>query len=242
MAWYDDIVDTTKGNAQALAKVLMNPVETLKANSPLYKNRDAIVKALRGDTAPLMAKLNEKTPANPNEALDAAMMLGTIKGVGKTPFELAHITAQQNASLPIEQGGLGLHPENTAMERAAALGFDVENPAYHGTRRQFNEFELSQPINAPGNEPGVYFAKDKSHAEDFAMNGDYLDEKSRIIKAILKDAKEKKSYAGTEYIVNNPANIRDVNAAFDPFRRNESDILAGVGAGLPFIDYKDKKK
>jgi len=37
-----------------------------------------------------------------------------------------------------------------------------------------------------------------------------------------------------------PSMIRSTNAAFDPFRRNEADILAGVGA-LPFVDYTKKK-
>jgi hypothetical protein len=41
-------------------------------------------------------------------------------------------TAQKNAALPIEQGGLGLPPTNTAADRAAALGF---RDYYHGTER-----------------------------------------------------------------------------------------------------------
>jgi hypothetical protein len=50
---------------------------------------------------------------------------------------------------------------------------------------------------------------------------------------------------GVSYAVTDPSAIRSPFAAFDPFRRNESDILAGVGAGvsLPFLDSsKDKKK
>lgn len=34
----------------------------------------------------------------------------------------------------VEKGGLGfLTPDNTAMDRARAMGFDVDNPVYHGT-------------------------------------------------------------------------------------------------------------
>lgn len=43
----------------------------------------------------------------------------------------------------------------------------------------------------------------------------------------------------------NPSDIRSTNAAFDPFRRNEADILAGVGVGIPtagLLDEKKKKK
>ena len=47
------------------------------------------------------------------------------------PQEEAMRLAQQRAALPKEQGGLGLLANNTADERAAAMGFDT--PAYHGT-------------------------------------------------------------------------------------------------------------
>lgn len=41
-------------------------------------------------------------------------------------------TAQRNAALPVEQGGLGLPPTNTAADRANALGY---TDYYHGTER-----------------------------------------------------------------------------------------------------------
>jgi hypothetical protein len=41
-----------------------------------------------------------------------------------TEFEQRHLVAQKNAALPVEQGGLGLGPQNTAQERAAAMGFE----------------------------------------------------------------------------------------------------------------------
>jgi hypothetical protein len=51
--------------------------------------------------------------------------------VSKTAQEEAFEIAQRNAALPIEQGGLGLPKDNTPMDRARAMGFDIE--AYHGT-------------------------------------------------------------------------------------------------------------
>lgn len=41
-----------------------------------------------------------------------------------TEFEQAHLTAQRNAALPVEKGGLGLPADNTAMDRASASRFD----------------------------------------------------------------------------------------------------------------------
>ena len=65
----------------------------------------------------------------------------------KTEFELAHEVAQRNAALPVEQGGLGLPPNNTAMDRAQAMGFDT--PAYHGTGLQANADDPSGALLAP---------------------------------------------------------------------------------------------
>lgn len=82
------ILDTTKGNLQALANALMHPVDTatnqLKQGA-LYKNKDALAALLlHGDTAPIMAKLNEKSPANPMEAVNAGLSIMPM-GVLKIP-------------------------------------------------------------------------------------------------------------------------------------------------------------
>jgi hypothetical protein len=58
------------------------------------------------------------------------------------PQDEALALAQQRAALPVEQGGLGLSPANTAMERAAAMGFDT--PAYHGTNKAFDTFKVGK--------------------------------------------------------------------------------------------------
>jgi hypothetical protein len=49
------------------------------------------------------------------------------------PQQEAMLLAQQRAALPVEQGGLGLASNNTAMDRAKAMGFDVD--AYHGSKK-----------------------------------------------------------------------------------------------------------
>jgi hypothetical protein len=50
---------------------------------------------------------------------------------------------------------------------------------------------------------------------------------------------------GVSYAVTDPSAIRSPFAAFDPFRRNEADILAGVGVGVPvasgLLDIENKK-
>lgn len=51
----------------------------------------------------------------------------------ETYYTNAHLLAQKNAAMPVEKGGLGLHPENTAMDRAKAMGFNTEKTWYHST-------------------------------------------------------------------------------------------------------------
>jgi len=55
------------------------------------------------------------------------------------PAEERMAIAQRNAALPVEQGGLGLPANNTAMDRAAATELDVETNYIHSTNKPFNQ-------------------------------------------------------------------------------------------------------
>lgn len=69
-----------------------------------------------------------------------------------TQYELAHKLAQERAALPVEQGGLGLPPDNTAMDRAKALGYE-EGWAHGSPDPTITELRSSR-IGAQG--PGAY--------------------------------------------------------------------------------------
>jgi hypothetical protein len=125
------------------------------------------------------------------------------------------------------------------MQRAREMGFDTDTVYYHGTRRQFDEFEPSQPRGAIGNKRGVYFTKDKRTAEEYAMDVDgATDEKSRVIEAYLRNPeKVGNNYSGDELLVQDPANIRSINAAFDPRYLNSSNLMGdGPSAAEPELD------
>ena len=105
---------------------------------------------IANDVNLLMQKLGKNVPSNADfrnpqamsqwaqaAALNAPMM-GIIGKLPPTKFSRAHDLAQKNAALPIEKGGLGLPPNNTAMDRAKAMGFDTN--AYHGTDKTFDKF------------------------------------------------------------------------------------------------------
>lgn len=60
-------------------------------------------------------------------------MAGLIGGKSFVyPQDKALATAQRNAAKPVSEGGLGLRPDNTAAERAKAMGFE---DAFHGSKR-----------------------------------------------------------------------------------------------------------
>ena len=105
-------------------------------------------------------------------ALNAPMM-GIVKSVNlpETEFSKAHKLAQKHAALPVEKGGLGLPPNNTAMDRAKAMGFDVNNPVYHGTNADIHEFDLGLSGTASGVEQygsGIYTTTSPSLASGYA--------------------------------------------------------------------------
>lgn len=238
------------------------------------------------------------TIAKPVEANSLGMFVGNIKGVGgklpKTEFELAHELAQQRAALPVSEGGLGLPANNTAMDRARAMGVDLDNPLYYGSQNNILNFDPSKigsrfdysfghHTTSSPNEASVYADSLTNAAENFnpkaklsipvaeganvmklygrtenplkiktdypaaSMEADI--QRSEIIDklwnarqankpydAVIIDAKNNKNFIALK-----PELLRSSNAAFDPFRRNEAGILAGVGA-LPFIDYNKKDK
>lgn len=82
-----------------------------------------------------------------------------------TKFQLAHAEAQRNAALPVEQGGLGLGPQNTAMERAKAMGF--EGGWAHGTGAGDIAELRPGAIGAEG--PGIYATKHLPEASTYAQ-------------------------------------------------------------------------
>lgn len=68
----------------------------------------------------------------------APNVMGSIAKV-VTPAAKRFLIAQRNAALPISEGGLGLAANNTAAQRAKALGFTDE--VYHGTNADIRNFD-----------------------------------------------------------------------------------------------------
>ena len=90
----------------------------------------------------------------------APAMRGQMGGVYMGgPRQEALETAQRNAAKPVSEGGLGLPPNNTPMDRARAMGF--EDDAVHFSRHGIDATELDSgkfaiaPFDAVGTHVGT---------------------------------------------------------------------------------------
>jgi len=189
----------------------------------------------------------------------------------KTEFEILHDTAQRNAALPVEQGGLGLPANNTYIDRANAM---YPTDAYHFTNARFSEFD-PKSIGSATDEgwlgSGFYTTTDKklgdnwnkqvsmpmrvadqnnlevpytNFGQDKRSNvSDALGEMGNMTPIEVNDALNSlgktgitmdyspSGYLHKEIMSVAPNQLRSRFAAFDPMRRHEADILAGVGVG-----------
>lgn len=335
----------------------------LEGGAPI---RRGLAGLLEGDVDPLKQAVGygqpfpQLTPEQMRQqAFDVAMdvnnpmqniggLIGSMTKAGKTAktqYEIAQDVAQKNAALPISEGGLGLLANNTAMDRAKAMGFDVNNPVYHGTNKEFiafdvdagrgkgygtganitdnpyvantyttginngnvmplfvkenpaivvdasgknwNRLEKSTKVKAPkitvedkdaellrqlgvlGEEsktvtkkpfnktlkemfPNEFFYDDYFSTDDlarFARNEGYGSIKFNDIVDIGASGAmltEKSGLPSNNQVIFNPSFLRSKFAAFDPFRRNEPDLLAGVGgaslAGLLGLSLLDQQQ
>jgi len=151
-----------------------------------------------------------------------------------TEFEQAHLTAQRNAALPVNQGGLGLAADNTAMDRARAMGFDAE--AYHGTNTGFDGFNASGwSSTSPSYADNIASRKSAIYGGNEVnmpllvnnTNAMYVNSQ-RAPSSIIEEAANSgySGVVGDGFYINSPKNIRSRFAAFDPFNRDSSNLLA----------------
>ncbi len=214
-----------------------------------------------------------------------------------TEFEQAHLTAQRNAALPVSQGGLGLRPDNTAMDRARAMGFDVE--AYHTSRHgvDVDSLDSGKYAIAPFDAIGTHFGTKEAALDRFnrtvgtteqlkgstypvllkgtnpllSKNGQVFNEEPLLMSlsekadygnlsksnalqreqifsqnSIIPYINDVEMPGSTSYIAP-PSSIRSRFAAFDPFNRDSSNLLAQTAKLAPTTAlgaymYNEKRK
>jgi hypothetical protein len=245
------------------------------------------------------------------ESIKNAKKFGYLSGSPKNPIaprQEALDTAQRNAALPVEKGGLGLPKNNTPEMRSEAMGY--KTPAYHGTTvwevedgRKLGDIEAFNRLASTeivGRKPSIdqmgIWASDRPDAsgagmysgsqgaiyplmlrmenpkatsfEQMARTASNLSTnkalsagevprvsdvepyrqrlKEQGYDSLMLKAKEGSPYTEfvdqTGYILLEPSQVRSRFAAFDPKRRNEADILAGVLPLGLLADEEQRKK
>ena len=147
-------VDYVKGRATSLLTDPIGDIQrTLQGTVERAKARDLLTQQAYGDPSnPLRVTDQAAADQLTNEYLD---MASTIMPMGMVaPQAKALKLAQERAALPIEQGGLGLPPNNTSMDRAKAMGF---KDAFHETESaklerlsESDAFNVSNPQGGAG--------------------------------------------------------------------------------------------
>ena len=106
--------------------------------------------------------------------------------------EILHATAQQRAALPVNQRGLDLPADNTAMDRARAMGYNIDDSYYHGGN-VIDAHKSSIETNSPFD--GFFLSRDKEAAASHGKNmNEFLVRDSRKIKDFTESNASYKSY------------------------------------------------
>lgn len=95
---------------------------TGEAQARLTQDRQNLTMQQRAEQYPLEGDKVADIPFN--QLINRYGGSGDQRSLPETEFSQAHKIAQEHAALPVEQGGLGLPLDNTAMDRALALGFE----------------------------------------------------------------------------------------------------------------------
>jgi hypothetical protein len=189
MAWYDDIANTTKGNAQGLVNALMNPVDTAKAQfAKGAPYRQALASALKGDTAGINQALSksELTP------LDFGMMLGTVKdvrtNVGQMAFDprfdkrVKEQDRLKNLSTTVERD------VDKALPAMSIVDFEgypfvtsmSDRLAAGGKLKEVNKKVLKHEVDLPGGQDYMLHNDDYVWASGDKPAGDILDQANML--------------------------------------------------------------
>lgn len=156
----DERYPAFKRNQEDVEKLMLG-VDLVGSAIPLAGPAMKGAKVLGQHAAPQLAQALE------NYAFKTGMALPMVeRQAGRTfaaPQDEALRLAQERAALPVERGGLGLPPNNTAEQRAQAMGF--LNNVYHGTNADIQAMNVAGKGKTAG--AGVFVTDNPLVAETY---------------------------------------------------------------------------
>ena len=175
----DDLIEIYRGLPKN--KKNINSGDFVTTNKQLAKDYagDGHVISMRVKKSELLDDVNEPLSEEYIYRTAKHRAVGTQRPL--TEFEQAHLTAQRNAALPVSQGGLGLPPNNTAMDRARALGF--EDGWAHGSPNP--KITEMKPSSTGAEGPGTYATNYLPEASTYS----FLNEGSTVYPLMVNRSK-----------------------------------------------------
>jgi ribosomal protein S18 acetylase RimI-like enzyme len=149
----------------------------------------------------------------------------------QAPQQAALDLAQARAALPIEQGGLGLPANNTAADRAKAMGF--KTPALHGSGTpDINAFDPNLVGTKAGNafDNYMWFTSNPESASGYSLNTNQFASLPEI-----KDLNSKINQIGKDissaYNEKNMDKVGDLRKELNSVMKQKSDIYKDFEMG-----------
>lgn len=159
-----------------------------------------------------------------NYAFRTGMALPMVeRQAGRTfaaPQDEALRLAQERAALPVEQGGLGLPPNNTAEQRAAAMGFNTT--AYHGTHSDVPVFDRSKNVTAKD----IYSSPNPSESGSYAegAGGNVM---PLLLRGGVKDLTQESKYVENQLRKAYNAQVQASERKYYPFEQFKDSFMQG---------------
>ena len=167
------------------------------------------------------------TGASRDQIMGAVMQAAINAGPGITkmvaPQEQALRLAQQRAALPVEQHGLGLPPNNTAAQRAAATDFNT--PAYHGTHSDVPVFDKRKNVTAKDIYSSPNPVESNAYAENLGgIGGNVM---PLLLRGGVKDLTQESKYVENQLRKAYNAQVPAYERKYYPFEQFQDSFMRG---------------
>lgn len=212
-------------------------IERMAYGEPLTNIGRANVPLLKPETADALMTVAGIAP----ELKAAAKMLPKNIPVGMGikpvvyPQEEALKLAQQRAALPVEKGGLGLPANNTAADRAKAMGFDTQT--FHGSPNPYiEEFDPNMAGVNTGNtfDNNIFSTSSPESAAGYALNWKYYRntiKNSPEFKSITREENSLINKIGDLREAGNDKGVANIKARLDELTQQKTNIYNDFMAG-----------
>lgn len=226
--WIDQRKQAAKASMGLLAD---NPQEWAKQATARYfptKEEEAQYRMVRDAGGDIT-----QTPYY-QKIFDLSQFQGSLKPLSKTQFQIANETAQKNATKM-----LGLPPDNTAMDRAKALGFDMKE--FHGT--SYGDFVAFDPAKMKDNVQyggTIYTTKDPQFASRVAESK-WSGDVPVVMPVMIRSGKKfdmaepisAEDAAKVLRVIGQNERAEKIAASSKPYRSGSEFFYWGIGQDLP---------